>query len=334
MLKKQLGRLKDRGFECRCATELEFFCFEKSFDQLRKENYQKLDDAVISGYNDDYAILQTTKEEFVMREIRNGLYEAGVPVEGTKGEAEAGQVELNITYTEAQSAANHHTIAKHAVKEISFLNKVSTTFLAKWSHDRVGSASHVHLSLWKDDDPAFFDPLKKFGMSKTMSHFVAGCIQYLPDLTVFFAPYVNSYKRFAKGTFAPTKGVWAVDNRTAAFRLCGADSPKIRIECRVPGADCNPYLAIAGLVAAGVQGIDDNLDLGDPVNSNAYDLESGTTIPTTLRDAIPLFRTSSLLRSAMGSDVVDHYSRAAEIEQDAFDRVVTDYEIRRGFERA
>jgi glutamine synthetase len=197
-----------------------------------------------------------------MRPLRNGLYAAGIPVENTKGEAETGQEELNIKYAPALDCAEYHTIAKHAVKEIAWAKGRSATFLPKWHRDKVGSSSHVHQSLFdKDGNNVFCDPDGEYGMSETMRHYLAGLIKYAPDYTYFLAPYVNSYKRFQKGTFAPTKTVWSVDNRTAGFRLCGEGTKALRVECRIGGSDLNPYLALAAQIAAGLKGIEDKLPL-------------------------------------------------------------------------
>jgi glutamine synthetase len=332
MLKRQVARLAEMGFEAMMATELEFFLFEKSFDDIRKEGFRDLQP--ISGYNEDYHILQTTKEEGVMGPLRNMLFAAGIPVENSKGEAEAGQEELNIRYAPALDCADHHTIAKHAVKEIAWQHGRAATFLPKWHHDRVGSSSHVHQSLWQDSKPAFADTAKPYGMSDLMGHYMAGLIKYAPDYTFFLAPYVNSYKRFAKGTFAPTKTVWSVDNRTAGFRLCGDGTKGVRVECRIGGSDLNPYLAQAAMLAAGIKGIEDKLELPPPTTGDIYDATSAADIPRTLRAATETLRGSAMLREALGDAVVDHYSRAAEWEQEEFDRAVTDWEIARGFERA
>jgi glutamine synthetase len=331
ILKKQITRLEAMGLQPLTATELEFFLFEKSFDEIRQQGFQNLEP--ISAYNEDYHILQTTKEEAVMRPIRNHLYDAGIPIENSKGEAEAGQEELNIRYSEALLCADYHTIAKNAVKEIAWQQGRSASFLSKWHHDRVGSSSHVHQSLWRDGDPVFYDPDKELGMSDLMRQYLAGLIKYAPDMTYFLAPYVNSYKRFQKGTFAPTKTVWSVDNRTAGFRLCGESTKAIRIECRIGGSDINPYLAIAAQLAAGIAGIEQQLNLQPPITGDIYEAQA-PEIPITLREAILKLRASDMLRSAFGDDVVDHYYRAGEWEQQAFDQVVTDYEIARGFERA
>ncbi|MDE0969950.1 MAG: glutamine synthetase family protein [Octadecabacter sp.] len=332
ILKKQIAQLAELGFEAKMATELEFFLFEQSFDDIRKSGFRDMQP--ISGYNEDYNIFQTTKEEEVMRPIRNHLFAAGLPIENTKGEAEAGQEELNIRYAPALDCADHHSIAKHAVKEIAWQNGRAATFLPKWHKDRVGSSSHVHQSLWKNGDAIFFDPSAEHGMSKVMSHYMAGLIKYSPDYTYFLAPYVNSYKRFSKGTFAPTKTVWSVDNRTAGFRLCGEKTKGVRVECRIGGSDLNPYLAQAVMIAAGIKGIKDKMELSPATTGDVYEDAKASDIPQTLRKATETLRGSKFLREALGDDVVDHYTRAAEWEQEEFDRAVTDWEIARGFERA
>ncbi|MEH6737412.1 MAG: glutamine synthetase family protein [Sulfitobacter sp.] len=332
ILKKQIARLEALGFEAKMATELEFFLFEQSFDEIRKSGFRDL--TPISGYNEDYHIFQTTKEEGVMRPIRNHLFNAGIPIENSKGEAEAGQEELNIRYSPALDCADYHSIAKHGIKEISWQHGRAASFLPKWHKDRVGSSSHVHQSLWKDGEAAFFDKSAKHGMSNLMSHYMAGLIKYAPDYTYFLAPYINSYKRFAKGTFAPTKTVWSVDNRTAGFRLCGENTKGVRVECRIGGSDLNPYLAQAVMLAAGIKGIEDALTLPEPSTGDVYADAKAADIPQTLRAATETLRGSAFLREALGEDVVDHYTRAAEWEQEEFDRVVTDWEIARGFERA
>jgi glutamine synthetase len=333
MLKAQIARLDALGFTAMMATELEFFLFAKSFDEIRKSGFRDLEP--ISAYNEDYHILATTKEEHVMRPLRNHLYAAGIPVENTKGEAEAGQEELNIRYADALNCADYHSIAKHAVKEIAWQHGHGATFLPKWHKDRTGSSAHVHQSLWtKDGKPAFYDPSKPHGMSDLMRHYMAGLIKYAPDYTYFLAPYINSYKRFQKGTFAPTRMVWSIDNRTAGFRLCGEDSKGVRVECRIGGSDLNPYLALAVQIAAGLRGIEEKLELAPAMTGDLYEAQKTPQIPRNLRDALSALNASSMLREAFGDKVVDHYLRAGEWEQEEFDRVVTDYEIARGFERA
>jgi glutamine synthetase len=333
VLKKQIKRLEALGFVAKTATELEFFLFEKSFDDIRKSGYRDLEP--ISGYNEDYHILQTTKEEGIMRPLRNYLVAAGIPVENTKGEAEAGQEELNIRYAEAMDCADFHAIAKHATKEIAWQQGRAATFLPKWDHNRVGSSSHIHQSLWTPaGESAFLDAGAEHGMSQVMCHYVAGLMKYAPDCTYFLAPYINSYKRFAVGTFAPTKVTWSVDNRTSGFRLCGEGSKGIRMECRIGGSDINPYLAIASQLAAGIKGLQEQLELDPPTRGDVYKNAHAKSIPSSLRAAAETLRKSKMLREAMGDDVVDHYVRAANWEQEEFDRIVTDYEVARGFEKA
>jgi glutamine synthetase len=332
ILKKQIARLGALGLEAKMATELEFFLFEKSFGEIRKGGFRDLEP--ISGYNEDYHIFQTTKEEGVMRPIRNHLFAAGLPIENSKGEAEAGQEELNIRYSPALDCADYHSIAKHAIKEISWQHGRAATFLPKWHKDRVGSSSHVHQSLWKDGEAMFVDKSRAHGMSELMENYRAGLINFAPEYTYFLAPYVNSYKRFAKGTFAPTKTVWSVDNRTAGFRLCGENTKGVRVECRIGGSDLNPYLAQAVMLAAGIKGIEDAMELAPATTGDVYEDAKAVDIPQTLRAATETLRTSAFLRDALGDDVVDHYTRAAEWEQEEFDRTVTDWEIARGFERA
>ncbi len=332
ILKKQIKCLNDLGLEAKMATELEFFLFEKSLREIRNNEFRNLEP--ISGYNEDYHILQTTKEESIMRPIRNHLFAAGLPIENTKGEAEAGQEELNIRYSPALECADYHTIAKHAIKEIAWQNGRSATFLAKWDQNRVGSSSHIHQSLWSQGKAMFFDDTCPHGMSKLMNHYLAGLIKYSPEYIYFLAPYVNSYKRFSEGTFAPTKTVWSVDNRTAGFRLCGENSKNIRIECRIGGSDLNPYLAQAAMLAAGIKGIKDSLILSPATKGDVYKDSDAQNIPKTLSEATQRLHSSFFLREAFGDNVINHYTRAAEWEQEEFNRAVTDWEIARGFERA
>jgi len=331
MLKRQLRRLEALGFEAMMATELEFFLFARSYDEIRRSGFRDLEP--ISGYNEDYHITQTTREEHVMRPIRNHLWNAGIPIENSKGEAETGQEELNIKYAPAMDTGDYHTIAKHAIKDIAHAKGHAASFLPKWHQDKVGSSSHVHQSLWKDGTPAFYAEDDELGMSDLMKSYMAGLLKYAPDFTYFLAPYVNSYKRFQVGTFAPTRIIWSVDNRTAGFRLCGAGTRAVRVECRVGGSDINPYLAMAVQIAAGIAGIEEGLTLQPAFSGDAYQGQDGM-IPSDLRDARAALLGSDMLRNALGDDVVDHYARAAEVELEDFARVVTDYEIARGFEMA
>ena len=332
VLKAQIKRAEQLGFSAIMATELEFFIFQGTHDEIASNGFKEL--KPISNYNEDYHIFQTSKEEHVMRPIRNFLREMGIPVEGSKGEAEAGQEELNIKYADALATADHHTLAKHGIKEIAHQRGYAATFIPKWHQDRVGSASHVHQSLFSNGSNVFFDAKKPLSKSTLMDHYMAGLLKYAPDITVFMAPYVNSYKRFAKGTFAPTRTVWSVDNRTAAFRLVGEGSKSVRIECRIPGSDMNPYLCMAAMLAAGLKGIEEKLELPPAYSGDAYENDTDNQIPKTLRDARDALMSSKMLNEAFGEETVQHYARAAEWEIEEFNKVVTDYEIMRGFEKA
>jgi glutamine synthetase len=333
ILKQQIERLQGLGLSAMVATELEFFVFRESFEELRDQGHRDM--TTSSAYNEDYHIFQTTKEEHLMRAIRNGLQGAGIDVENTKGEASAGQAEINVCYTDALTMADNHVIVKNAVKEIAFLQGRAITFMAKWDTDAAGSSSHIHQSLRSTDGtPVFYDADAEHGMSDTMRHYVAGLLHYADDITWFLAPYVNSYKRFSDATFAPTKAVWGMDNRTAGYRVVAASSPSVRVECRVGGADLNPYLAIAAQIAAGLKGIEEKLPLEPIFEGNAYVAENVRSIPATLREATEAMQASNMLREAMGDTVLEHYVRAAQWEQEDFDRKVTDYERNRGFERA
>ncbi|NML73111.1 glutamine synthetase [Rhizobium sp. S-51] len=334
ILKKQVARLEAMGLKAFMATELEFFLFDQTYDDARASGYRDLQ--LVSGYNEDYHIFQTTKEEDVMRAIRKGLQGAGIPVENSKGEASAGQEEINVRYADALTMADRHVIIKNACKEIAWTRGKAITFLAKWHYNAAGSSSHIHQSLWSADGktPLFFDPKDKYGMSETMKHYMAGLLAHASEITYFLAPYINSYKRFMAGTFAPTKAIWSKDNRTAGYRLCGEGTKGIRVECRVGGSDLNPYLAMAALIAAGIDGIEKKMALEPAFTGDAYGAQDVREIPRTLRAATEALTGSAMLRSALGDDVVDHYVRAAEWEQEEYDRKITDWEVARGFERA
>ncbi|WP_020593963.1 glutamine synthetase family protein [Kiloniella laminariae] len=334
ILKKQVARLDAMGMKAYMASELEFFLFENSYEEAQKDGYHKLE--TLGKYNEDYHIFQTTKEEGVMRAIRNGLHGAGIVVECSKGEASAGQEEINVKYDDAINSADNHAFIKNACKEIAWQKGQALTFLAKWHNDAAGSSSHVHQSLWSADgkEALFHDPKAEYGMSQLMRHYVAGLLHNASDITYFLAPYINSYKRFAEGTFAPTKAIWSKDNRTAGYRLCGDGTKAIRIECRVGGSDLNPYLAMAALLAAGLDGIENKRELEAEFKGDAYNSEKARSIPNNLRGAAVALNQSKMLRAAMGDEVIDHYTHAAEWEQRAFDRRVTDWEVARGFERA
>ena len=333
ILKKQVARARALGFEPMMATELEFYLFENSYENLRDGGLRDL--KPVSAYNEDYHIFQTTKEEDVMRAIRNGLYDAGIPVENSKGEADAGQEEINYRYSDALDTADNHVIVKNGVKEIAWTKGKSVTFMAKYDHRKAGSSSHIHQSLWtKDGKAAFADHDDKHGMSALMKQYMAGQLAHAGEITAFLAPYVNSYKRFTVGMFAPTKAVWSADNRTAGFRVCGVHSKAVRVECRIPGSDVNPYLACAALLAAGLAGIEGKMELEPEMSGDMYNTAGAREIPHNLREAASLLTGSAMLRAAFGDDVIDHYHHAAQWEISETDRVVTDFEVQRLLERA
>lgn len=334
ILKKQLKRLETMKMKAFMASELEFFLFDESYESANQKGYRGLK---TSGYYiEDYHILQTTKEEGVMRAIRNGLSGAGIPVENSKGEWGPGQEEINVKYAEALEMADRHAIIKNGCKEIAYGLGKAITFMAKWDYGMAGNSSHVHQSLWSADGKTslFHDKNGEHGMSELMKHYLAGQLEHSGEITYFLAPYINSYKRFMAGTFAPTRSIWSFDNRTAGFRLCGADSKAIRVECRIGGADLNPYLAFAALLAAGLDGIEKKMKLEPVFSGDAYDTSKKLReIPKTLRDATERLNKSSFLRGAFGDDVIDHYVHTAEWEQFEYDRRIVDLDLKRGFEQ-
>ena len=333
ILRKQVSGMESLGLKAFMASELEFYLFDESYNSAREKSY--LDLVTAGNYIEDYHIFQTTREEAVMRAIRNGLDGAGIPTENSKGEWGPGQEEINVCYTDALQMADRHAILKNGCKEIAWQNGKAITFMAKWNTGLAGSSSHIHQSLWdlEGKKPLFLNEGAKHGMSELMQHYVAGQLAHAREITWFLAPYINSYKRFQAGTFAPTKAIWSLDNRTAGFRLCGESSKAIRIECRIGGADLNPYLAFAALLAAGMAGINAKMPLEDAFVGDAYQGEQLQEIPKTLREAAEAMRESDMLRAAFGNEVIDHYVRTAEWEQSEHDRAVTDHELVRGFEQ-
>ena len=333
ILKRQLARLHTRGLEAMTASELEFYLFDETYREISERGF--CNPKTAGAYIEDYHIFQTTKEEKVLRAMRNGLEGAGIPVENSKGEWGPGQEELNIRYTDALSMADRHVIMKNAMKEIAYANECAITFMAKWHFDLAGSSCHVHLSLqdMASGENVFHDARSPHGMSDLMRHFMAGQLAHAREITYFLAPYINSYKRYQTGTFAPTKAIWSRDNRTAGFRLCGESTDAIRCECRIGGADLNPYLAFAALIAAGLDGIEKELDLEDAFEGDAYTGAALREIPKTLREATGLLRDSEMLRIAFGDKVIEHYVHTAGWEQHEYDRRVTNWEMRRGFEQ-
>jgi glutamine synthetase len=333
MLRNQVARLAAMGMSAYLASELEFYLFDETYESVEAKGWRDL--KTTGTYIQDYHVFQTTKEEEVMRAIRKGLQAAGIPVENSKGEWGPGQEEINVRYADALTMADWHVILKNACKEIALSFGKAITFMSKWRYDLAGSSSHIHASLWDaaGKTPLFLDPKGEHGMSLLMRHFVAGQLAYAREITWFLAPYINSYKRFQAGTFAPTKAIWSLDNRTAGFRLCGAESKAIRIECRMGGADLNPYLAFAALLAAGLAGVEQKLKLEGAYVGDAYQGKALREVPKTLREATALMDGSKMLRDAFGDNVIDHYVHTAKWEQFEYDRRITDWELKRGFER-
>jgi glutamine synthetase len=333
ILKRQLDRLAAMGYTANAATELEFYLFDDDYRTIAQKGYRSAQTA--GDYIQDYHIFQTTKEEGVMRALRKHLQASGIPVESSKGEWGPGQEEINVKYADALTMADRHVVLKNATKEIAWAQGKAVTFMAKWDFGLAGSSSHIHMSLAdKSGKPMFVDSKDERGMSAVMKHFMAGQLAYAREITYFLAPYINSYKRFQAGTFAPTKAIWSPDNRTAGFRLCGEHSKSIRVECRMGGADLNPYLALAALIAAGIKGIEDKLPLEPAFVGDAYITKKLREIPKTLREATDTLRKSKMLKDAFGEAVVGHYVHTAEWEQFEYDRRVTDWELKRGFERS
>jgi len=323
ILRGQLDRLAERGLNAVGATELEFMIFRDSYEDAARAGYRDLDPANL--YNVDYSILGTSRVEPLMRRIRNGMLDAGMRVENSKGECNFGQHEINFTYGPVLQIADEHTIYKNGAKEIAAQEGMAITYMAKFD-EREGNSCHIHLSLRGDDGtPLFEDDDEAF------ERFLAGQLACLRELCLFFAPNINSYKRFAVGSFAPTAVAWGHDNRTCSLRVVG-HGPGRRIECRLAGADVNPYLALSAMIAAGLDGMDRALELEPAYEGNAYESDK-PRVPSTLRDARDAFAGSAVARDAFGEDVVDHYLNNARIELEAFDAAVTDWERVRGFER-
>jgi glutamine synthetase len=323
VLRGQLERLAERGWSALAATELEFIVFRDTYEEAWHKGYKDLEPGNL--YNVDYSILGTSRLEPLIGRIRREMAAAGLKVENSKGECNFGQHEINFTYEDALSAADTHSIYKNAAKEIASQEGSSITFMAKYN-EREGNSCHIHLSLrGKDDAPVFADQPEVF------DRFLAGQLACLRELTLFKAPNVNSYKRFAEGSFAPTAVAWGRDNRTCSMRVIG-EGPAKRVESRLAGGDVNPYLAIAAMIAAGLHGVDSELELEPALEGNAYTSDK-PHVPSTLQSARDLFADSAVAREAFGEEVVAHYLNYADVELRAFEAAVTDWERFRGFER-
>jgi glutamine synthetase len=337
ILRRQLDRLGERGLAADVATELEFIVFDQPYREAWASGYRRLTPA--SDYNIDYAILASSRMEPLLRDIRLGMQGAGLRFEAVKGECNRGQQEIGFRYDDALVTCDNHAIYKNGAKEIADQHGKSLTFMAKYD-EREGNSCHIHLSLRTRDGTgngtaAFADESGQHGMSPLFQRFVAGLLATLRELTLFHAPNINSYKRFADGSFAPTAVAWGLDNRTCALRVVG-HGPSIRVECRLPGGDVNQYLAVAALIAGGLYGIEQDLELVEPYAGNAYQAHGAPDVerlPATLAEAAAAFEASVLAPEAFGDDVVAHYLNNARVELTAFNAAVTDWERVRGFER-
>jgi glutamine synthetase len=328
ILKAQTDRLAARGWTAMAGTELEFCVFRDSYEEADAKRYHGL--TPVNLYNVDYSILGTGRVEPLMRRIRLGMHGAGLRVESSKGECNYGQHEIAFRYADAVTTCDNHAIYKTGAKEIAAQEGMSITFMAK-PNEREGNSCHVHLSLRDQGGNPALAGDGPHGLSPAGESFVAGQLAGLSELMLFFAPNINSYKRYVPGSFAPTAVRWGVDNRTCAIRLVG-QGLSLRPENRIPGGDVNPYLAVAAMIASGLEGIEHGLPLEPPMQGNAY-IEPGPRVPTTLRDALTAWLDSHLARKAFGNDVVEHYANNARVELAAFDAAVTDWELRRNFER-
>jgi glutamine synthetase len=328
ILLRQTARLAERGLVALAGTELEFVVYRDSYEEAAARGYRELTPA--NQYNVDYSILGTARIEPLLRRIRNEMAGAGLYVESAKGECNLGQHEIAFRYAEAITTCDNHSIYKTGAKEIAAQEGMSITFMAK-PNAREGNSCHIHLSVRGDDGAPVMAGDGAYGLSKLGEHFLAGQLAAMRELTLCYAPNINSYKRYVPGSFAPTSVRWGPDNRTCALRLVG-HGHSLRVENRTPGGDVNPYLAVAAMIAAGLNGIDQELTLEPPVTSNAYNDDS-VRVPANLRDALELWGKSELARTSFGAEVVEHYANYARVELAAYDAAVTDWELQRGFER-
>ncbi|MSU63581.1 MAG: glutamine synthetase [Pedosphaera sp.] len=342
VLRRQLDRVAKLGMTCYCASELEFYLFNQTYHSAHTSGYRDLQPS--SDYRIDYHLMQPTRDEPLMRQLRNQLTAARVPVESSKGEWSRGQHEINFTYAEPLAMADMHALFKQGVKEIAEQHGKAVSFMAKYAPTEAGNSCHIHMSLWKGGRNLFWQepgtrktkpqiPSSKLQAgSKIFRQFLGGLMKYSPELCLFYAPTINSYKRYQPGSWAPTRMAWATDNRTTGFRVVGHGNG-FRPENRMPGADANPYLAFSAMLAAGLAGIEENLDCGDEYKGNAYIDPKLARLPGSLRDATDLFEQSKLARAAFGEDVVDFHVHHARLEHQAFSDAVTDWEKQRYFER-
>lgn len=332
MLRRQIEAASGEGFETMAATELEYYLFETGYREAVEQGYRNL--TPVGWYLEDYQILQGTRTEGFTAAARRHLKHSGVPVENSKGEWGLGQHELNVRYAGTLTMADRHVVYKQCLKELADQMGISVTFMAKFAADRAGSSSHIHFSLWQDGRNAFAgdEELGPVRCSKLFRHFLGGWIAHVPDVMPFYAPTVNSYKRFVDSSWAPTRLAWSYDNRTGGFRVVGSGS-SLRIECRIPGADCNPYLALAASLASGLDGIRNRIEPPKIFTGDIYAAAHLPRVPWTLAEATERFAASDFARREFGADVVEHYTHFFRTEQSAYNRAVTDWERNRYFER-
>jgi len=332
ILQNQIKKVDELGFNSFSASELEYYLFETDYRSGHESNFSKLTPA--GWYLEDYHILQGSRTEGFTAAARKHLKNSGVPVENSKGEWGKGQHELNVRYAETLKMADRHVVYKQCLKELADQMGLSVTFMAKFASDKAGSSCHIHISLWKDGKNAFvgdqsFGPVKG---SEIFKHFLGGWIKYVPDVMPFYAPTINSYKRFVDGSWAPTRLAWSYDNRTAGFRVVGSGQ-SLRIECRIPGADCNPYLAFAASLASGIEGIKSKIEPPEIFEGDIYAAKDLPRVPYTLHEALDTFKNSEFNKRTFGEDIVRHYSHFFEKEIEAYNQSVTDWERVRYFER-
>lgn len=332
ILRRQIEAATEEGWECMAASELEYYLFENDYRQAHEEGFGKMVPA--GWYLEDYHILQGTRTEGFTAAARRHLKHSGVPVENSKGEWGLGQHELNIRYAEALTMADRHVVYKQCLKELADQMGLSVTFMAKFASDRAGSSCHLHFSLWRDGENAFagdeqMGPVK---CSPVFRHFLGGWMAHVPEVMPFYAPTINSYKRFVDSSWAPTRMAWSYDNRTGGFRVVGHGS-SLRIECRIPGADCNPYLALAASLASGLDGIANGIEPPEIFTGDIYAAKFLPRVPYTLAEATERFAASDFAKRAFGEEVVEHYSHFFRTEQAAYNQAVTDWERKRYFER-
>lgn len=333
ILRRQVERAKEAGYTIKAGSELEFYLFKESYEEAAEKRYQDLSPS--STYIMDYHMLQTTKDEWIIRQIRNGMLGAGLPVEFSKGEFGKGQHEINITYADALTTADYHAIYKHGTKEIAALNGAAITFMAKWTMEEAGSSCHLHSSVWSQDgsDPLMWDDGAPHHMSETFRYYLGGLMSTAREMAWMFAPFVNSFKRYQLASWAPTAIVWSPDNRTSGFRIVG-EHAGYRVESRLPGADMNPYLGCAATIAGGLHGLQNKVECPDVFMGNAYEAKDVPRVPSSLHEAVDELEKSEVMREAFGDYVFQHLVNMARQEQIIFDNnTVTDWELQRYFER-